>query len=128
MPMSKPQRLQKLAAAVFTTMDEARKRKLATGADVINLSIGSPDLPPAPHITEAMAEAIRDPGNYGYPMKDLPAFREAVAGWYQRRFGVSLNPDSEVLGLTGSQEGLAHITQALTDLVRDIAGGDTPKK
>lgn len=113
--MSKPQRLQKLAAAVFTTMDEARKRKLATGADVINLSIGSPDLPPASHITEAMAQAIREPGNYGYPMKDLPAFREAVAGWYQRRFGVALNPDSEVLGLTGSQEGLAHITQALTD-------------
>ena len=115
MPTVKPQRLQKLAAAVFTTMDEARKRKLATGADVINLSIGSPDLPPASHITEAMARAIQDPGNYGYPMRDLPAFREAVAGWYQRRFGVALNPDSEVLGLTGSQEGLAHITQAVTD-------------
>jgi LL-diaminopimelate aminotransferase len=115
MSMRKPQRLEKLAAAVFTTMDEARKRKLATGADVINLSIGSPDLPPAPHITEAMAEAIRDPGNYGYPMRDLPAFRESVAGWYQRRFGVVLDPDSEVLGLTGSQEGLAHITQAVTD-------------
>jgi len=116
-PMSprKPQRLQRLAAAVFTTMDEARKRVLATGTDVINLSIGSPDLPPASHIIEAMARSIQDPGNYGYPMKDMPAFREAVAGWYQRRFGVVLNPDTEVLGLTGSQEGLAHITQALTD-------------
>src|SRR3954468_21783210 len=115
MPMSKPQRLQQLAAAVFTTMDEARKRKLATGADVINLSIGSPDQPPASHITEAMAQAIRDPGNYGYPMRDLPALREAVAGRYPRRLRVVLNPDSEVLGLTGSQEGLAHITQAVTD-------------
>ncbi|HEX5751325.1 MAG TPA: aminotransferase class I/II-fold pyridoxal phosphate-dependent enzyme [Archangium sp.] len=115
MSMSKPQRLQKLAAAVFTAVDEARKRKLATGADVINLSIGSPDLPPAPHITEALAQGIRDPSNYGYPMRDLPVFREAVAGWYQRRFGVTLRPDSEVLGLTGSQEGLAHITQAVTD-------------
>ncbi|WP_395805727.1 aminotransferase class I/II-fold pyridoxal phosphate-dependent enzyme [Archangium minus] len=113
--MSKPQRLQKLVASVFTTMDEARKRKVATGADVINLSIGSPDLPPASHITEAMVQAIRAPDNYGYPMRDLPVFREAVAGWYQRRFGVVLNPDSEVLGLTGSQEGLAHIAQALTD-------------
>ena len=111
----KPQRLQKLAAAVFTTMDEARKRTLATGAEVINLSIGSPDLPPAPHITEALAQAVRDPAHYGYPMRDLPAFREAVAAWYQRRFGVRLAPDTEVLGLTGSQEGLAHITQALTD-------------
>jgi LL-diaminopimelate aminotransferase len=115
MSPSKPQRLQRLAAAVFTTMDEARKRKLATGADVINLSIGSPDLPPAPHIIEAMVQAVRDSGNYGYPMRDTPAFREAVAGWYQRRFGVTLHPDTEVLGLTGSQEGLAHITQALTD-------------
>lgn len=96
-------------------MDEARKRAIAGGADVINLSIGSPDLPPAPHVTEAMIEAIRDTGNYSYPMRDLPAFREAVAGWYHRRFGVALDPGAGVLGLTGSQEGLAHIAQAVTD-------------
>ncbi|HYG56732.1 MAG TPA: aminotransferase class I/II-fold pyridoxal phosphate-dependent enzyme [Symbiobacteriaceae bacterium] len=113
--MNKPQRLQSLAAAVFATMDEARKRVLAAGTDVINLSIGSPDLPPAPHVTEAMIKGIRNPGNYGYPMRDLPAFREAVAAWYQGRFGVTLNPDTEVLGLMGSQEGLAHIAQAVTD-------------
>jgi LL-diaminopimelate aminotransferase len=114
-PVTKPHRLQQLAAAVFTTMDEARKRALAGGTDVINLSIGSPDLPPAPHIIDALAEAVRNPGNYGYPMRDLPAFREAVAAWYQGRFGVSLDPGTEVLGLTGSQEGLAHIAQAVTD-------------
>ena len=113
--MSKPQRLQRLAAAVFTTMDEARRRVLAAGTDVINLSIGSPDLPPARHVTEAMAAAVLEGGNYGYPMRDQPAFREAVAGWYARRFGVRLDPDREVLGLTGSQEGLAHIAQAVTD-------------
>lgn len=96
-------------------MDEARKRAVARGVDVINLSIGSPDLPPAPHVTAAMTEAIGQPGNYGYPMRDLPAFREAVAGFYARRFGVTLDPDHEVLGLTGSQEGLAHIAQAVTD-------------
>lgn len=111
----KPQRLTKLTGAIFTTMDEARKRVLATGADVINLSIGSPDLPPAPHIVEAMIRGIQNPGNYGYPMKDLPAFREAVAARYLARFGVSLDPETEVLGLTGSQEGLAHIAQAVTD-------------
>ncbi len=113
--MKKPQRLQRLAASVFTAMDEARKRVLARGTDVINLSIGSPDLPPSPHVVEAMVSAVRDLGNYGYPMKDLPAFREAVAGWYGRRFGVRLDPDAEVLGLMGSQEGLAHIAQAVTD-------------
>lgn len=113
--MNRPQRLQRLAAAVFATMDEARRRVMAAGTDVINLSIGSPDLPPAPHVTEAMIAGIRNPGNYGYPMRDLPAFREAVASWYQQRFGVTPDPESEVLGLMGSQEGLAHITQAVTD-------------
>lgn len=113
--MKRPERLQRLSAAVFAEMDQARQRALAAGADVINLSIGSPDLPPAPHVIRAMAEAVHDLGNYGYPMQDLPAFRQAVAGWYQRRFGVSPDPQTEVLGLTGSQEGLAHIAQALTD-------------
>ncbi len=113
--MTKPQRLQQLAAAVFTTMDEARKAKLASGTDVINLSIGSPDLPPAPHIVEALAAGVRNLGNYGYPMRDLPVFRQAVAHWYRQRFGVVVDPESQVVGLTGSQEGLAHIAQSVTD-------------
>lgn len=113
--MPKPQRLERLSGAIFTTMDEARKRVAASGVDVINLSIGSPDLPPAPHVVEALIEGARGLGNYGYPMRDLPAFREAVAAWYQGRFGVKLNPATEILGLTGSQDGLAHITQAVAD-------------
>lgn len=96
-------------------MDDARRRAVDAGADVINLSIGSPDLPPAPHVVEAMVAAVRDRSNYAYPMRDLPIFREAVAKWYANRFGVVLCPDTEVLGLTGSQEGLAHIAQAVTD-------------
>lgn len=96
-------------------MDEAQRRAVGRGADVINLFIGSPDLPPAPHVIEAMVAGVRNLGNYGYPMKDLPAFREAVADWYAGRFGVKLDPGTQVLGLTGSQEGLAHIAQALTD-------------
>lgn len=111
----KPERLARLTSAVFTQMDEARRRVMARGVDVINLSIGSPDLAPAPHVLDALAAGVGDAAHYGYPMRDLPAFREAVAGWYGRRFGVRLNPEAEVLGLTGSQEGLAHIAQALTD-------------
>lgn len=113
--MHLPKRLQQLGAAVFAQMDEARLRALAAGMDVINLSVGSPDLAPAPHVIEALQRAVADPRNYAYPMRDLPAFREAVAAWYGARFGVALDPEREVLGLTGSQEGLAHITQALTD-------------
>ncbi len=115
MAFSKPQRLQRLASAIFTHMDEARKRVAAQGTDVINLSIGNPDLPPAPHVIAAMSEAVQRQDVYGYPMRDLPAFREAVSGWYDRRFGVRLDPEQEVLGLTGSQEGLAHVALAVTD-------------
>jgi LL-diaminopimelate aminotransferase len=113
--MQKPHRLQQLSAAVFAQMDAARRNVLARGTDVINLSIGSPDLPPAPHILDALRRGIDEPGNYGYPMKDMPEFRQAVASWYRARFGVSLDPEHEVLGLIGSQEGLAHVTQALAD-------------
>jgi len=113
--MAKPRRLERLAASVFTAMDEAQKRAAARGLNVINLSIGSPDLPPAPHIIEALARGVRDTSHYGYPLRDLPVFREAVAVWYGRRFGVALDPATEILGLAGSQEGLAHLAQALVD-------------
>jgi len=113
MDFPKPIRLQQLGSSVFTVMDEARKKVAAAGVDVINLSIGSPDLPPAPHIIAALAEAVLQPEAYTYPMRDLPVFREAIAGWYGRRFGVALDPETEVLGLTGSQEGLAHVALAV---------------
>jgi LL-diaminopimelate aminotransferase len=96
-------------------MEVAGLQATASGTPVINLSIGNPDLPPAPHILAALVEGVQDLRNYRYPMGDLPAFREAVAGWYERRFGVTLDPQREVLGLTGSQEGLAHIAQAVLD-------------
>jgi LL-diaminopimelate aminotransferase len=113
--MQKPRRLARLAAAVFAAMDEAKNRVSSRGVDVINLSVGSPDLPPAPHVIEAMLSEVRSPGNYGYPLRDTRAFREAVASWYASRFGVSLDPERGVLGLMGSQEGLAHIALAVTD-------------
>lgn len=111
----RPARLRQLTSAVFAQMDRACRRRLAAGADVINLSVGSPDLPPADHVVEALARGIADRRNYGYPMADLPAFRRAVADWYQNRFAVALDPETEVLGLSGSQDGLAHLAQALVD-------------
>lgn len=108
-------RLAGLAAAVFATMDAARREAIAAGVDVIDLSIGSPDLPPAPHVIERLRAAAANPGHYVYPLADLPAFREAVAGWSQRRFGVSVDPATEVLGLNGSQDGLAHVALAVCD-------------
>lgn len=105
-------RLKNLTSAVFAKMDAARRVCLARGIDVINLSIGSPDLTPAPHVLRRLHEALDREGNYGYPMRCLPEFHEAVASWYRRRFGVVLDPETEVQGLMGSQDGLAHVSLA----------------
>lgn len=76
----------------------------------INLSIGSPDLPPAEHIKEALAREINQSGNYGYPLTaGMLEFKEAVAKWYHSRFKVSLDPEQEILPVLGSQDGLAHL-------------------
>ena len=113
--MLKAQRLSELTGAVFAQMEDARRRCVARGMKVINLSVGSPDLAPAPHVIQTLRDGIEDLGNYGYPMKDMPEFRQAVAGWYRRRFVVELKPETEVLGLMGSQEGLAHICLGVVD-------------
>ncbi len=108
-------RLAGLTSAVFAEMDQAKRRAQARGLDVINLSVGSPDLPPAPHVIEALKSGVSDTGNYGYPMRDHPAFRQAIAAWYGRRFGVELDPETEITGLSGSQDGLAHLAMAFCD-------------
>ena len=113
--LQRPQRLAQLASAVFAAVEAARQRAAARGLDVINLSVGSPDLMPAPHVLAALHAGIDDPRSYPYPLGDLPEFRAAVAGWYGRRFDVHLDPATQVLGLMGSQEGLAHVAQAFTD-------------
>lgn len=113
--MERPERLRRLTGSVFARMEEARRKAQAAGMDVINLSVGSPDLPPAPHVIETLREALLEPGAYGYPLRDLPEFRQAVATWYQARFGVTLDPETEVLGLIGSQDGLGHLTLAVAD-------------
>ena len=80
-----------------------------------DLSVGTPNIPPAPHIRKALLEAAADEKNYVYAIKDLDELHQAVAIWYRRRYGVEIDPDREVVGLLGSQEGLAHIALAVTD-------------
>lgn len=108
-------RLDQLTSAIFTEMAE-RKRVVAKRMEVIDLGIGSPDKPPAPHLIQALAEAVQNPANYGYPgSAGSLSFRREVAEWYQYRFNVQLNPDSEVHALMGSQDGLAHLVLAWAD-------------
>ncbi|MCX7779704.1 MAG: LL-diaminopimelate aminotransferase [Negativicutes bacterium] len=103
-------RMQGLASAIFTQVDDMRKTEEAAGRDIITLSIGSPDMAPAPHIIDTLIEASRDITNYGYTLsRGTSDFLRAVANWYQEKFGVVLNPETEIHSLMGSQDGLAHL-------------------
>jgi LL-diaminopimelate aminotransferase len=109
-------RLQKLPPYLFAEIDRQKKEARARGADLVDLGIGDPDLPTPAHVIDALARAARDPKNHRYPdYEGLLAFREAAAGWYRQRFGVSLDPATEVLTLIGSKEGTAHIPLAFVN-------------
>lgn len=91
-------------------------RMNAQGADVINLGIGSPDLPPAVEVTDTLAREAANPKAHGYqPYVGIPQLREAWAQWYGRWYGVELNPADEVLPLMGSKEGIMHISMAFVN-------------
>lgn len=107
-------RLQLLQSNVFADMDKAKAVALANGKELIDLSLGSSDLPTADHVIAAIADSLHDPRTHGYLLfNGTRAFRQAVAQWYEQKFGVSVNPETEVLPLIGSQEGTAHLPLAL---------------
>lgn len=109
-------RMKGLTSAIFTQVDTMRKQAIANGQDVITLSLGSPDLAPAPHIVAAMKEWLEKDCSYGYTLsKGTPEFIQAVADWYRRKFAVTLDPATEVHSLMGSQDGLAHIGLCLVN-------------
>jgi len=109
-------RLKGLTSAIFTQVDTLRKQAIAQGQDVITLSLGSPDLAPAPHIVAAMKQALDQDSSYGYTLsKGSADFLNAVTGWYDRKFNVKLDPATEVHSLMGSQDGLAHIGLCLVN-------------
>ncbi|HBC42082.1 MAG TPA: succinyldiaminopimelate aminotransferase [Pseudanabaena sp.] len=107
-------RLLPLQSNVFADMDIAKSRVKASGKQVIDLSLGSSDLPTDKFILEAIAEALSDTSTHGYSLFGSTFdFREAVARWITQRFGVTVDPETEVLPLIGSQEGTAHLPLAL---------------
>jgi LL-diaminopimelate aminotransferase len=109
-------RVEDLPPYLFAELDRRVEEKRATGSDVISLGVGDPDLPTPRHVVEALQEAAEDPSTHRYPSYyGLPALRQAVAGWYARRFGVELDPDTEVQPLIGSKEGIAHLAWAFVD-------------
>ncbi len=107
------ERMGQLPPYLFARIDEMKAAKIRSGADVIDLGVGDPDLPTPDHIVKALCDAAHDPSNHHYPSyAGMESFRTAVAGWYKSRFSVSLDPGKEVLALMGSKDGIAHIPEA----------------
>ena len=99
---------------IFTALNDKKEEMIQAGKRVFNLSVGTPDFAPAPHVMEALIEACKDPENYKYALADLPELLEAVQYRYAHRFGVEIQTD-EIMSVYGSQEGMAHIGMALCD-------------
>ena len=107
------ERLQQLPPYLFAELDKAKEEAIAKGMDVIDLGVGDPDLPTPSHIVDALKKAAENPVNHRYPSYvGMLSYRQAVAAWYERRFGIKLDPQKEVLTLIGSKEGIAHLPLA----------------
>jgi LL-diaminopimelate aminotransferase len=103
------QGIRSLPPYLFAEIDRRKGEASSKGVDIIDLSVGDPDLPTPPHIVEALYKAAQNPNNHRYPTYEgMLSFREAVAAWYKQTKHVTVNPEDEVLTLIGSKEGLAH--------------------
>ncbi|MDX9871746.1 MAG: aminotransferase class I/II-fold pyridoxal phosphate-dependent enzyme [Clostridia bacterium] len=113
--MIEAKRLSAIQPGIFSEIGQLIKEAQAQGLDIINLSVGSPDMPPPPHVKAALLQAIGDDANYGYTLTEgIPPLKTAIAGWYEKYYGVTLHPDEEILSLMGSQDGISHLFWALT--------------
>jgi len=110
------QRLARIPPYLFAEIDRKVQEKRRAGVDVISLGIGDPDLPTPARIVSVLQEAAADPSNHRYPSYfGLGELREAIAGWYRHRFGVTLDPATEILPTLGSKDGISHVPLALVD-------------
>ncbi|GBC88751.1 LL-diaminopimelate aminotransferase [bacterium HR13] len=109
-------RIKSLPPYLFAQIDKKKKEKIAQGVDVIDLGVGDPDMPTPEPIVKAMQRAVEKPEHHRYPSYEgMLSFREAVAEFYRKRFGVSLDPEKEVITLIGSKEGIAHFPLAFVN-------------
>ena len=109
-------RVKHLPPYLFASIDKMKQKAIEKGTDLIDLSIGDPDMPTPALIVDAMKKAVEKPAHHRYPSYEgMLTFREAVAGWYRKRFRVKLDPRREVLSLIGSKEGIGHIPLAFVN-------------
>ncbi|MXP65747.1 LL-diaminopimelate aminotransferase [Roseomonas sp. M0104] len=108
-------RIRRLPPYVFAEVNQAKARARAAAEDIVDLGMGNPDSPTPPHIVAKLIEAVQNPDTHGYSAsKGIPGLRRALAGYYGRRFGVQLDPETEVVATLGSKEGLANLAAAIT--------------
>ncbi|MSO91533.1 MAG: LL-diaminopimelate aminotransferase [Acetobacteraceae bacterium] len=108
-------RIRRLPPYVFAEVNTAKAHARTAGEDIIDLGMGNPDSPTPPHIVAKLVEAVQDPRTHRYSVsKGIPGLRRALARYYERRFNVLLNPETEVIATLGSKEGLANLASAIT--------------
>ncbi|OYR22676.1 LL-diaminopimelate aminotransferase [Brucella thiophenivorans] len=108
-------KVRRLPPYVFEQVNRLKASARAAGADIIDLGMGNPDLPTPKNIVDKLCEAVQDPRSHRYSSsKGIPGLRRAQAQYYARRFGVKLNPDTQVVATLGSKEGFANMAQAIT--------------
>jgi alanine-synthesizing transaminase len=108
-------KIRRLPPYVFEEVNKLKARMRGQGIDIIDLGMGNPDLPTPPHIIEKLVETAQKPRSNRYSAsRGIPGLRRAMAGYYDRRFGVKLDPDTEVVATLGSKEGFANLAQAIT--------------
>jgi LL-diaminopimelate aminotransferase len=109
-------RVKNLPPYLFATIDSLKNETISKGVDLIDMSVGDPDIPTPEHIVEAMKIAVEKPEHHRYPSyAGMLSFREAVSEWYKKKFDVSLDAESEILSLIGSKEGIGHIPLAFIE-------------
>ncbi len=116
MKIERSERIKKLPPYLFVELDKAKRKAREEGRDIIDLGIGDPDIPTPNFIIDALTKAARDPKNHRYPLdQGLPEFRKAISAWFMKRYGVSMDPETEILPLIGSKEGIAHMPLAFVN-------------
>ena len=115
MPSTDFYKIKRLPPYVFEQVNRLKAKARAAGDDIIDFGMGNPDMPTPKHIVDKLVEVARDPKTSRYSAsKGIPGLRKAMAGYYERRFGVKLNPETEVIATLGSKEGFANLAQAIT--------------
>ncbi|MCK5430629.1 MAG: aminotransferase class I/II-fold pyridoxal phosphate-dependent enzyme, partial [Anaerolineales bacterium] len=109
-------RVESLPPYLFVEISKKIAEKKTQGLDIITFGIGDPDIPTPPHILNRLIEAAKDPANHRYPESaGLPELRQAIANWYKSRFGVTLDPEKQVVPPIGGKEAIGHIALCFID-------------